>query len=524
MKKMILRRGRQKAAGGRLRSLVPLLAIGCLLLSAYCFPPSVAAQSATTVADTIHAPDGSLPSGKIVISASSTFTAADGSVVFHGTVATATVTNGAFSVALIPNAGSTPSGTSYTAIYELSGVPYRNETWVVPASATPVNLAAVRSATLGSPSQMVSASQLPGLTGDVNSSAGSSSASVVGLHFGSTALAMGTAPSDGQCLTRSGFTITGASCGASSFSGLSGTLDPATQLGAGSGAVNIAAGGANQNITLMPSGTGGVGIGTTSVGSTLTVSSPGGMFWGTGAGGITVINSEATQNTGGWRITEGYPTANDGYLMFMRSTSNTPAFMLTNNGNPVFNASVQMGNGYSFGSASLGGMSYYEPFNGSNNSILSFANAPTGAEFLIQGYYEPSGSWVRTSFLEMRDNASPYIQMDVPVEAQKSVSSGFQSVAFTSPETYDASAANTFETTLTGNITSFAITNPTVGETARFIWIQDSTGGWAVSGAPTNVWGFTTPGTTAGTRSVQSCTYDGTDWTCEPAAVNLTHP
>ncbi len=141
------------------------------------------AQTKTTVSDTIHAPDGSLPSGKIVMRSKSTFTAADGTVVFSGSVATATVTNGTFSVSLIPNAGSTPSGTSYSAIYMLAGVPYREETWVVPASATPVDLSAVRSATLSGPSGSVTASQMPALTGDATSTAGSVETSVVGCPF-----------------------------------------------------------------------------------------------------------------------------------------------------------------------------------------------------------------------------------------------------------------------------------------------------------------------------------------------------
>jgi len=136
---------------------ITLAVVMCLLT----LSPLAAAQITTTVADTVHAPDGSLPSGQLVISATSTFTAADGTVVFQGTVATAPVTNGAFSVALVPNAGSTPAGTSYSVVYKLNGVAYRNETWVVPQSPTPVKLADVRSTTLGTPSQMVAASQLP---------------------------------------------------------------------------------------------------------------------------------------------------------------------------------------------------------------------------------------------------------------------------------------------------------------------------------------------------------------------------
>lgn len=179
-----MQKRREERSGKRLQIVmrgclrVMMLGAVALVMAFGGMSPLLLAQTKTTVADTIHGPDGSLPSGKIVISASSTFTGADGSVVLRGTVATATVTDGAFSVALIPNAGSTPSGTSYTVIYELSGVPYRNETWVVPASTTAVNLAAVRSATLSGPTAMISSSQMPALTGDVTSSAGSTATKI----------------------------------------------------------------------------------------------------------------------------------------------------------------------------------------------------------------------------------------------------------------------------------------------------------------------------------------------------------
>lgn len=118
------------------------------------------AQTRTTVADTIHGPDGSQPSGRIVITSRSTFTAPDGTVVFSGVVATATVTNGSFSVSLVPNAGSTPSGTSYSAIYKLAGVPYREETWIVPSSPNPAALSDVRTSAPPSPVTTFNISQV----------------------------------------------------------------------------------------------------------------------------------------------------------------------------------------------------------------------------------------------------------------------------------------------------------------------------------------------------------------------------
>jgi Pectate lyase superfamily protein len=146
-----------------------LLAIAFVVLLGGINPP-LQAQTTTTVSDTIHGPDPAQagPSGQIVISSKSTFTASDGTVVFAGVVAKAAVANGSFSVALVPNAGSTPSGASYSAIYKLAGVPYKEETWVVPSSAAPVDLSTVRSAALSGPSEVLSASQLPAV---INASA-----------------------------------------------------------------------------------------------------------------------------------------------------------------------------------------------------------------------------------------------------------------------------------------------------------------------------------------------------------------
>lgn len=98
------------------------------------------------------------------------------------------------------------------------------------------------------------------------------------------------------------------------------------------------------------------------------------------------------------------------------------------------------------------------------------------------------------------------------------------SVAYSATPVFNATNGAIKEMTLTGDVTSFTITNPASGMTLRFIWIQDATGGHTVSGAPSNMYGFTPPGTTAGTESIQSCTYDGTNWVCGVANTNLTHP
>jgi hypothetical protein len=103
---------------------------------------------------------------------------------------------------------------------------------------------------------------------------------------------------------------------------------------------------------------------------------------------------------------------------------------------------------------------------------------------------------------------------------------GVQTVAYSATPTFDPFAGAVIEMTLTGNVTSFSFVaaNLAPGETIEFIWTQDSAGGHTISGQPTNMYGFTSPGTTAGTKSIQSCTYDGTNWICGVANINLTHP
>jgi len=97
----------------------------------------------TSIVDTMYAPDGSLISNTLSITPSEGFTGPDGSSVTLITVKVK-VTAGALSVNLAPNEGSSPSGTSYAVTYSTPDSNRITETWVVPQSNTPVNLAAVR--------------------------------------------------------------------------------------------------------------------------------------------------------------------------------------------------------------------------------------------------------------------------------------------------------------------------------------------------------------------------------------------
>ena len=119
------------------------------LLLAFClFTVPLAAQIKTTVSDNLVGPDGSPAAGTLTITAAGSFESADGYNVAKGWHVQAPVSNGSFSVVLIPNQGANPPGEtdSYTVIYNLSstwGTSYWSETWFVPSTG-PVGLAAVR--------------------------------------------------------------------------------------------------------------------------------------------------------------------------------------------------------------------------------------------------------------------------------------------------------------------------------------------------------------------------------------------
>jgi len=96
----------------------------------------------TTISDTVYMADGSPAEGSLIISWPA-FATAGGAQVAAGTTNVTLGANGSLSVALISNAGATPAGVYYTVVYQLGPGEVKTETWVVPASTSPVNLAAV---------------------------------------------------------------------------------------------------------------------------------------------------------------------------------------------------------------------------------------------------------------------------------------------------------------------------------------------------------------------------------------------
>ena len=118
-----------------------------LLLAAALGSPAHGQVGLTTVADTIYTANGAPAQGSVVVSWAS-FTTAAGTQVAAGSTSATLGSQGALSIALVPNAGATPTGSYYTAIFHLSDGTLNREYWVVPASGSPVKLAVVQNQVL----------------------------------------------------------------------------------------------------------------------------------------------------------------------------------------------------------------------------------------------------------------------------------------------------------------------------------------------------------------------------------------
>ncbi|MBI4464626.1 MAG: right-handed parallel beta-helix repeat-containing protein, partial [Acidobacteria bacterium] len=128
LRQTLSRAGEVRSQEKSWKQIVFILASGFWLLT----PVYAQGPAMTAVRDTVYKSDGSLASGTVVITWRP-FVTADNKPVFGGTK-TVPLSNGALAVALVPNAGGTPSGTSYNVKYYQSGNVFSEETWVVPSS------------------------------------------------------------------------------------------------------------------------------------------------------------------------------------------------------------------------------------------------------------------------------------------------------------------------------------------------------------------------------------------------------
>ncbi len=104
----------------------------------------------TTVQDTVYNAGG-VPTGGTVLVSWTGFTTAGGSAVPAGTTSAAVGANGALTIELAPNAGATPLGSYYTAVFHLTDGTTSRQFWVVPATSAgggPVKLASIETTVL----------------------------------------------------------------------------------------------------------------------------------------------------------------------------------------------------------------------------------------------------------------------------------------------------------------------------------------------------------------------------------------
>ena len=114
-----------------------------LLFLAFAFTSVLGAQL-TTITDTLKNAQRRVVSGSLTITWQP-FTAVDGVEIAAGKVIVPVV-NGVFTVQLSPNDTAEPANTSYTVTYSIFNYSRGPETWVVPTSSTPLNIAGVLAA------------------------------------------------------------------------------------------------------------------------------------------------------------------------------------------------------------------------------------------------------------------------------------------------------------------------------------------------------------------------------------------
>lgn len=93
------------------------------------------AVTTTTVQGIVYRADGTVASGTLIVSWPA-FSTALNQAVAAGTISVTIGADGSVSLNLAPNAGASPAGTYYTAIYHLSDGTVSKEYWLVPATAT----------------------------------------------------------------------------------------------------------------------------------------------------------------------------------------------------------------------------------------------------------------------------------------------------------------------------------------------------------------------------------------------------
>jgi hypothetical protein len=115
-----------------------------------CAEVATAQGPTTTVQDTVYTATGAPAAGTVVVSWGA-FTTAGGVSIPAGSTSVTLGAGGALSVALAPNAGGTPMGSYYTAVFHLSDGTTSKQYWVVPVTVPgggPAKLVAIQNSVL----------------------------------------------------------------------------------------------------------------------------------------------------------------------------------------------------------------------------------------------------------------------------------------------------------------------------------------------------------------------------------------
>jgi hypothetical protein len=143
--------------------LIALAAVSMLCTSAMAIP-------LTRVQDTLYNANGSSVEGTATIQWRG-FTASDGSTV-AGSSISVKIVRGVLLLDLTPNEDATPAGTSYQVSYLLDNGMRSTETWVIPASGTPVTVSQVRVSPPPPMGSAIAQAQVNGLVAALDDKAG----------------------------------------------------------------------------------------------------------------------------------------------------------------------------------------------------------------------------------------------------------------------------------------------------------------------------------------------------------------
>jgi trimeric autotransporter adhesin len=136
-----------KSRGWTLIGMMLLAIPGVVKLMTVPVSAQVSQIATTQVTDTVYRADGTAATGTVIVSWQA-FTTSIGQSVPAGSTSATIATGGALSLQLAPNAGATPMGSYYTAVYHLDDGSVSREFWVVPVSQYPVLVSAIKSTVL----------------------------------------------------------------------------------------------------------------------------------------------------------------------------------------------------------------------------------------------------------------------------------------------------------------------------------------------------------------------------------------